>query len=96
MTGISRSLIRPPTLWPVLDTELISNFDHILNQQVRSRVTAGGCVAMHPAWNFFGVIWCADGRWFEMVKSYRVHVVTVEAPSLEAQLEAVNNEFGWQ
>ena len=48
----------------------------------------------HPAWDHWGFVWFQDGKFYEMVRQYHVHVATISGDSLEKVIEEVNDRFG--
>ena len=55
-----------------------------------------GMRSSHAGWDFYGLVWFEDGKFYEMVKQYRAHVATHCADTLEELMESVNSEFGYR
>lgn len=82
-----------PTGSKHLTVEVFSNFDKQVNPGVVAQLARGGCIASHVAQNFYGLVWCEDGRWFEAIKKHRAHVATLEASSPESLIAQANERF---
>jgi hypothetical protein len=53
------------------------------------------CFGRHRAWNFNGLVWYEDGRFYEEVYVYRQLRAMLSATTLEDLLHRVNDRFGW-
>jgi len=73
----------------------MSNADGVIDDGMESDLK-NGMRSFHAGWNFFGLVWFEDGKFYEMVKSYRSHVATHCADTLEELMQSVNAEFGSQ
>jgi hypothetical protein len=76
------------------EVEGVSNFDGIVPDGLEEKLRTGKVWCAHPAWDHWGAIWFADGKFHEMVKQYRVHVATVSGDTLREVLDEVNERFG--
>lgn len=75
--------------------ETYSNFDCEMPDGVEAALRTGKVSMDHPAWDHWGVVWFADGRFHEMVKQYQAHVETVSADRLDDLVREVNDRYGW-
>lgn len=81
--------------WPMLDDELMSNFDHEVNQQMAQRLRHDQVTARYPAWNFFAHCWFADDQFHAAVLVYHEHVGSFSADTPEELMKAVSDAYGW-
>ena len=79
-----------------LDECLMSNFDHVVNQDVAQRLRDGNCYAAYPGWNFHALVWFADGKFFCEIWRYRSYVESFCAESPEDLMRAVSDKYGWE
>ncbi len=91
----------PPAGWVELAgpgpfTDVITNFDHSIDEDVAEKLREGGTFARHAAWNFNGLVWFDGGRWHERVSVYGQTRNAYTADTLEQLRQIVNDEFGWQ
>lgn len=74
---------------------VMSNYDHTIEPWADERLRAGGCRGDHTAWDFFGIVWYADGQFHEAVMVHQVLKAVIVAPTLPALAALVSNQFGW-
>ena len=72
----------------------MSNFDYQIDEGMESKLREGGTFRRHAAYNFNGVVWFADGLFYEEVWVYRSPRATFTSDSLRCLMEEVNSEFG--
>ena len=78
-----------------LDGQFCSNFDHRVNVEIADRLKQGGW-APYPAWDWWGRVWFADGRYHCEIKRYKVHVDTVSADTPADLVRACSDKWGWK
>jgi len=89
-------MLGPPSGWTRLPGKsVMTNLDHSVDAGVAGRLRDGGHWSCHDGWNFNGIVWFADGRWYERVSRYRRPQGTYSAETLEELMKVVNDEFGW-
>lgn len=76
--------------------DVMTNFDHSIDQAVAELLRAGDRWAYHSAANFHGVVWFDGGRWHEQVFVHRVPQGSLSAGTLEDLMKLVNDEYGWR
>ena len=73
----------------------ISNANHgLIPDGLEATLKGGGFKTTHYAWDFFGIIWFADGQFYEKVMQYGRHVGSFSADSLHDLVQKVNDEYG--
>lgn len=77
------------------EESLMTNFDHSVNPTVLRQVLEGTHWADYPGWNFYGLVWYADGQLHCMVKRFFEHVDTISARDPEALMCLVSQKYGW-
>lgn len=71
----------------------MSNFDHVIDDGMEEDLR-NGMRSEHAAWEFYGLVWFEDGKFYEMVKRYQSHVATYSAKTLEKLMRKVNANHG--
>jgi hypothetical protein len=82
--------------WPELDDNLMSNFDHEVDQTVAQLLRNGRVWAGYPGWNFFAHCWFADDQFHAAVLVYHEHRSTISAETPEELMKAVSDTYGWE
>jgi hypothetical protein len=74
----------------------ITNYDHTIAPGLAEalRHEPGQVYGCHTAWDFYGLVWFADGRFHEEVWVLGAPEEVLSAPTLEALMEAVNAKYG--
>jgi hypothetical protein len=96
---VNGEMLAPPDDWSrsfALDTVVMTNYDHSVEEAVAERLRRGGMCGQHTALGFHGWVWFADGRWHEQVFVHHVAQGSFSADSLEELMGIVNNEFSWR
>lgn len=75
--------------------EVMSNFDHEIRPGADEELREGKW-GRHSAWEFNGRVWYEDGAFHEEVWRYGVPREVLSAPTLDALMRAVNDEWGWE
>lgn len=86
--------IKPPQDQPDLG-EVMSNFDHVVNDDVAEKLKSGG-VSDYPGWDFHGTVWYSGGEYHCAVHRYKVHVATISALTCADLMDAVSEDFGYK
>ena len=76
--------------------DLYSNFDDILDEQVKIKLKEEGTIATHAAWDFCGYIWFSEESWFELVMQYKRPVALYKSDDLEELLLNTKENYGWE
>lgn len=71
-----------------------SNFDHVMPADAEKLLRDGKHWMAHTAWDHWGAVWFADGKFHERVMRYSAHVATLSADSLRELIGDVNDQFG--
>jgi hypothetical protein len=87
--------IEAPHGWPESDENLMSNFDHEVNEVVAARMREAHLVARYPAWDFNACCWFSEGKYYAAVRVYRVLRATFAAETPQLLMNEVSIEFGW-
>ena len=73
-----------------------SNFDCEVPKDAEEKLRTGSFAVEHPAWDHWGCMWFADGKFHERVMVYHSHVATVSGDTLKEVFSEVNDQFGWE
>ena len=75
----------------------ISNFDHNPEnrKKAENELRSGKFYCYHSGWNFHGLIWFEDGKFYELIKRYLCHVATLEGDTLESVYEQACERWGY-
>jgi hypothetical protein len=76
-------------------TEVMTNVDRSIDQEVADRARAENLVVKHSALNFVGWVWHADGRWHDFVQVHGKDAGCYSAETLDELMKIVNDEHGW-
>lgn len=90
-------VVRHP-LFGLHGASVISNFRGAVNSEVAALLAGRPeqLCAVHHATRFCGDVWATgDGRWVETVYVHHVAQGSYIAPTLEALMTAVNDDWGW-
>jgi hypothetical protein len=74
----------------------ICNLDGAIHAGFESALRSGPIWGEHTAWEFYGKVWFDGTLFHEQVWRHKAPVAHVAAPSLDALLHAVNDEWGWR
>lgn len=80
--------------WPMLDADLMSNFDHTVDSQVAQQLRSGPVMAKYPGWNFHATCWYAEGMFHAAVYRHHAYADTISAATPESLMQAVSEEYG--
>ena len=83
-----------PETYEEVDFEM-SNFDGVIDNGFEDAIVGKETFGTHSAWNFNGVVYCRDGKFYEDVWRYCSFVETIFADTLEDLMNEVNDKFGW-
>lgn len=75
---------------------LMTNFDHSIDNEVAQELKKDELWAQYTGWNFWAGVWWNRQRkeWSCMVKHYWVHVDTFHAATLENIMNIVSEIYG--
>lgn len=88
-------VLQEPPDWPMLDDDIMSNFDHEVDQAVAQKLRDEKVLAPYPGWDFWACCWFSKGQFHAAVNTYRVHRATISAATPEELMKAVSDKFGW-
>ena len=74
---------------------IMSNFDHVIDDDAEEKLKAGGVYGGYAAWNFYAVVWY-DKKFKAMIKQYRAHVNTIKGDSLQEIMDAASGLYGYE
>ena len=87
--------------WPVLKEEgtwtgknLMSNFDHQVDDVVAQQLRDEQVMAVYPGWDFNALCWFADDRFHAAVYRYHVRRAIISASTPKKLMKAVCKAFG--
>lgn len=81
--------------WPTLGAELMSNFDHEVNQAVAQHLRDEQVIAWYPAQNFWADCWFDDDQFHAAVRVFYENRGTVSATTPQELMTAVSDQYGW-
>ena len=74
---------------------LMSNFDHIVDQEVLGKLQSGEIqFASYPAWNFAGTVYLDDGNFLCDIWINHKYIHTIEASSAEEIMRIASETYG--
>ena len=74
--------------------DVMSNFDHQIDEAVATRIKESGEWSAYAGWNFHGRVWWTGEKWACEVWCYHEAQEVVTAPSLEELMEGVSSQYG--
>lgn len=75
--------------------EVMSNFDHCINNEVAEQLKAGDCFAGYAAWDFHGDVWYENGIYHCEIWRYHVHIDTISNEDLKEIMNEASDKYGW-
>jgi hypothetical protein len=89
-------LIDYPHDWPELGENLMSNFDHEVNEDVADKLRTTQAVAVYPGWEFNAKCWWdgQNARYLAAVRRYGTLRGTYAAPTPQDLMRAISMEYG--
>lgn len=73
-----------------------SNFNHELNIEILPALIKEEATARHTAWNFCGIVWHKEGKWYEKIMQYKVEQEVIIADKLEDCIKLANDSYGYE
>lgn len=75
----------------------MSNFDHSVDDGLADELRSGKR-AQHSAWDFCGTVWfdANTGQFIEVVRRFHSVVAAYSAEGLDALMQEVNDDWGWE
>jgi len=77
-----------------LSDDVMTNFDHSIDEKIQAKLMTGKFWANHPAWGFCGDVWFQDGQFHEAVYRYHTFQGVYSANTLRELMEKVNAIYG--
>jgi hypothetical protein len=74
--------------------EIMSNFDHKIDQEVVTKIKGNPLWAGYPGWSFYGKVWWSNEQWHCDVFVYGSLSKTISEDTLEEIMSGVSSEFG--
>ena len=84
----------PPENYTDSGLELMSNFDHEIDEEVEAKAKATNIVVEYPAMNFYGSVWFEENTWYCKVLRYGCHVETIKGDTPKDIMEEATDEYG--
>ena len=75
--------------------EIMSNCDREVDKNIEQKIKNKPLWAGYAGWDFYGLVWWENNKWYCMVKQYRCHIDTIEANTPEKLMEKVSDEYGY-
>lgn len=75
--------------------DVMSNFDHEIEDGAEKKLKSGEFYGSYPAQNFYGCVWFDGEVFLCQVNCYQSHEETVTAPTLRGIMDAVSDDWGW-
>jgi hypothetical protein len=83
-----------PPHFKMLDDEVMSNFDHSIDQKVAEYIKDKEIWAGYSGMHFYGKVWWAENQWHCEVRQYKQHVNTISCETLRAIMSECCSEYG--
>ena len=85
-----------PHDWPYASDNLMSNFDHEIDQTVAEELKRDKLIAEYPGWEFHATCWWdgARGKYLAAVRRYHALVATYAAGTPKELMDAICEDFG--
>ncbi len=87
-------LIKPPSHYEYFSNDLMTNFDHTIDQEVMEAIKGKPFYAGYTSWNFFGSVWYQDDKWYCQINQYGRHIETLIEDTLEEIMEKACERYG--
>lgn len=89
-------IIDYPQDWPRHAEQLMTNFDHEVDEKVATEMKEAQIVADYPGWNFHATCWWdgARGTWMAAVRCYRRLMATYAAETPKQLMDEISGAFG--
>lgn len=84
----------PPADRPYESDTLMSNFDHEVDSDVRTKVRDEGFMANYPAMAFHATVWFEEGQFYAHVMRFHVYQGTWVADTPEELMEELSALYG--
>jgi len=85
-----------PINYKYIEEAMMSNFDHIIDENVAAQLRDQPCYSQYSGWDFCGYVWCVHSE-----QKYKCEVWTwkepreiIEADSLEEIMDIVSDKYG--
>ena len=75
--------------------EVMSNFDHCIDEEIANKLKETKSYADYPAWDFHGSVWYEDGKYHCQIKRYGSHIDTISNEDLQEIMDEASGEYGW-
>lgn len=87
-----------PKTFKYYGQDVMSNFDHEIDEAVEKAIKGKSYFADYPGWNFHSTVWWDKEvkKWCCEVMRYHIHVETVEADTLQEIMNVVSNKYGYE
>ena len=76
------------------DGPIMSNFDHVINEDIKKALLCGNWHARYPGCNFHARVWHQNDQWNAEVWRYGSYRETISADSLEDLKNDVCSIYG--
>ena len=81
----------------VCDDELMSNFDHEINEEIKNKlIENSNLMAGYPGWEFHGECWFNEGMFYCKVMRYKSCVGYYKAETPEELMEEISSIYGYE
>ena len=88
--------LRRPISFTDFPDEIMSNFDHCIDEKVAEAIKDKPLYAQYSGWNFCGYVWWQNNKWCCEVWTYNSWSKTFMADTLQEIMENVSSEYGYQ
>jgi len=86
--------IRIPQDYEEYSEDVMSNFDHEIDEVVAKHIKNKKLFASYPGWNFYGKVWYKHKQWNCEVWTYKSYNTTFIADTLREIMDNVSWEYG--
>ena len=57
---------------------ILSNFDHVINQDIVEKLKKGKYISFHYAWDFCATVFYEDGKYKSLIMKYQLPIEVIE------------------
>jgi len=72
----------------------MSNYDHLIDMDVKETLLTTKKHACYPGWNFHSRVWHKDGQWYAEVWRYGSYVETISDAELTEVKSQICDKYG--
>ena len=77
-----------------IEEEVMSNFDHTIDEKVADKLKEGKYYSQYTGWNFCGYIYWNNDNWICEIWQYNSKIDTKKASTLSEIMDEVSSQYG--